>query len=341
MTFASYLRDKRRFLLLFASVMVIVGIMMRITEVNINNIMYTLFVSCFLAAVYLVCGYFYHRPFYRDLADRFNAGQPNASDWWPEPRTSSQAFIVDAFRALQKEHLEELDKLQQQIKDHQDFILSWIHEVKIPISAGRLLLDRGTSRQISAIDLADRLEDELDKIEHYVEQALYYSRIDSFSKDYFIAEVSLPAVMKACIKKYAKLFISRGIRFRMEEGALTAHSDGKWLAFILDQIIANALKYTPVGGEVTACFEEDETEKRLTIADTGIGILPEETSRVFDRGFTGSNGRLQSAKSTGMGLYLAKQMAIKLGHDLSVHSEVGAGTRLTVHFPKFRTYRDL
>ncbi|VTR28276.1 sensor histidine kinase [Actinobacillus pleuropneumoniae] len=213
--------------------------------------------------------------------------------------------------------------------------MSWIHEVKLPIAASRLLMENSTGE--TADSLADKLEDELDKIENYVEQALYYSRIDSFSKDYFITEEPLEAIIKTCAKKFAKTFINKQIRFHMEDISQTIHTDRKWLGFILDQIVANALKYTDEGGNITFTVEEDRKEKRLNIVDTGIGIQPEDLHRVFEKGFTGSIGR-SHPKSTGMGLYLAKQLAHKLGHHLSIRSEAGRYTTVTIHFPKTDTY---
>ncbi|KKB34452.1 Phosphate regulon sensor protein PhoR (SphS) [Bacillus thermotolerans] len=188
--------------------------------------------------------------------------------------------------------------------------------------------------------LVDKFEDELDKIENYVEQALYYSRIDSFSKDYFISEVALDQVVKNSVKKYAKSFINKQIRFHMDDMEQVVHTDSKWLGFIIDQVFSNALKYTDEGGEISVQFKEDRKEKRLLFQDTGIGIKLEDISRVFEKGFTGSIGR-SHAKSTGIGLYLAKQMALKLGHDLSIQSEEGKYTRVTIHFPKIRNYYHL
>jgi signal transduction histidine kinase len=123
----------------------------------------------------------------------------------------------------------------------------------------------------------------------------------------------------------------------MDEGGQLVQSDRKWLGFIIDQIVSNSLKYTGVGGEISFRVEEDGNERRLLIQDTGIGIKPEDIHRVFDKGFTGSNGR-SHAKSTGMGLYLAKRLALKLGHDLSVQSEENSYTKVIIHFPKIRNY---
>jgi len=155
MTFRSYLWDRRFFLFLFAAVLAFVGLMMGMNEVDINNIMYTLGVCCFMAAVYLAVGYAYRRPFYRELADRVRTRQADVSVSWPAPLTAEQALLGDVVRVAQENHDERMRKLQQEIKDHQDFVLSWIHEVKLPISASRLLLERASDG--AGEDLADRL----------------------------------------------------------------------------------------------------------------------------------------------------------------------------------------
>lgn len=143
-------------------------------------------------------------------------------------------------------------------------------------------------------------------------------------------------IMRASVRKYAKMFVAKRIRFTMWEEETTVYSDTKWLGFIIDQIVTNALKYTERGGSVICSLEENTREKRLLIQDSGIGILPEELVRIFDKGFTGSNGR-KNTSSTGMGLYLANQMAIKLGHSLTVQSEEGQYTELAIIFPKSRS----
>ncbi|MNR03812.1 Sensor histidine kinase GraS [compost metagenome] len=239
---------------------------------------------------------------------------------------------------LSKDQASETQLLHAAIRNHQDFILSWIHEVKLPIAASRLIMENRAGK--TAEFLVDKLEDELSKIDSYVEQALYYSRIDSFSRDYFISELSLSSLVKDSVKKMAKLFIAKRIRPNMDELALSVNSDSKWLGYIIGQIVANALTYTDNGGSIVFRSEETDAEKRLIIQDTGIGIDSADLGRVFDKGFTGKNGRTYS-RSTGMGLYLAKQMAIKLGHDLSIRSTEGEGTAVTIHFMRMQHYNDL
>jgi signal transduction histidine kinase len=234
-----------------------------------------------------------------------------------------------------EDNVKQIQKSIDEKRDQQEFILSWIHEVKLPIAASRLLMENSENKTVEFF--ADKFEDELDKIDDYVEQALYYSRIDSFSKDYFIKEIKVNQIIKTSVKKYSKLFINKEIRFEMDETEQFVQSDSKWLGFVIDQLIANSLKYTNEGGQITVLFDEDRNEKRIRIRDNGIGIKPEDLNRVFDKGFTGSIGRTH-AKSTGMGLYLAKQLAKKLGHNITIESVEGSYTIVTIHFPKIRNY---
>lgn len=349
MSFYRYVWDKRFFLLFTILVLMFESLLMyvsgtRESSATLSNIAYANAGVLFTAIVYLVAGYFYRRPFYRELEAVIRhlthppaAGAGTAATVipaLPEPQTAGQAVYLELLNQLQRDHAAKLGQLMQEKRSHQDFIMSWIHEVKLPIAASRLVLLHSGGKSVDYI--VDKLEDELDKIDHYVEQALYYSRIDSFSRDYLITEIELGSIVKESVKKAAKLFITKRIRFRMEEDPKRVYSDAKWLGYILDQLLSNGVKYTEAGGELSTRFEEDARERRLIVQDTGIGIAPQDLHRVFDKGFTGSNGRTH-AKSTGMGLYLAKQMALKLGHDLSIESQEGVYTRVTVHFPKIRT----
>jgi signal transduction histidine kinase len=144
-------------------------------------------------------------------------------------------------------------------------------------------------------------------------------------------------LVKEGVKRQAKTFINKRIKIDIGEGNLSVLTDRKWLMFIIDQILSNSLKYTGEGGKISIVYEEDVKEKRLVIEDNGIGIPPEDLDRVFEKGFTGNTGR-QHYKSTGMGLYLAKKLCRKLGHDISIESEYGRYTRVVLHFPKHNNY---
>ena len=153
--------------------------------------------------------------------------------------------------------------------------------------------------------------------------ALQYVRLDGTTRDLHLSQVSLDQVIRQVVRKYAKLFILKKIRLDFRETGLTVLSDEKWLAFLLEQLLSNALKYTPEGGQV------GESGETLVIADNGIGIAPEDLPRVFERGFTGQNGRLDK-KATGIGLYLCRRVTELLGHTLSITSAPGKGTQVRV-----------
>ncbi|MGP4081516.1 sensor histidine kinase [Pseudalkalibacillus sp. R45] len=336
MSFLDYLKDKRYFFCFYLLIMAFVTLMMYLSQQKgeWTNIIYTN-VSCLLFLVlYIVIGYFYRRKFYTGMKQNYETDQMELL-LIPDPQNNTQKMFLDLLDQLHKDYYRQLQGLYDEKRDQQEFILSWIHEIKLPIAASRLLIEN--SDDMAKYALVDRFEDELDKIDDDVEQALYYSRIDSFSKDYFITEIEVNSVVKNSIKKYAKPFINKNIEFQMDEQPLCVHSDSKWLGFVIDQIIVNALKYTEEGGMISVSFEEDQQEKRLSIEDNGMGIKTEDLHRVFEKGFTGTTGR-DHTKSTGMGLYLAEQLAKKLGHSLSIDSEEGQFTKLIIHFPKIRNY---
>ncbi|GGD66792.1 sensor histidine kinase [Paenibacillus nasutitermitis] len=339
MSFYHYLLDKRFFLGFYVLIMVFISSVMLFSigdrQPIYHNIVYANAGCLFFLLVYLAAGYAYRRVFFLELKEWSGENSQHAAASLAEPQNHQQAIYLELLRKLSASHTRDLQESVTEQRDHQDFILSWIHEVKLPIAASRLLMSNSPGKSVEYI--VDKLEDELAKIDNYVEQVLYYSRIDSFSKDYFITEVQLGQRIKESVKKYAKLFINKNISLQMNDMQHFIQSDSKWLSYIIDQITANALKYTPDGGAIVFSFEEDNREKRLLISDTGIGISAEDVHRVFDKGFTGTNGRIY-AKSTGMGLYLARQMARKLGHDLSIRSEEGTGTEVTIHIPKLENY---
>ncbi|MGM0867414.1 MAG: sensor histidine kinase [Bacillota bacterium] len=225
---------------------------------------------------------------------------------------------------LKKQHIREMNMIQDKQREHYDFIVSWFHEIKTPIAVLRLL-------QQTDMD-AGSLREEITKIENYVDQALYYAKLDSFNQDYDIQNCDMIQVSKEVVKTHSKTFISKKIRIDMQAETLAVQSDPKWLQFIVNQLLTNSLKYTDHGGKITISTFETPQEKQLLIRDSGIGISQKDLPRIFNRGFTGETGRTFT-KSTGMGLYLAQKLSVKLGHYISCASEVGEYTQFIIHFP--------
>ena len=236
----------------------------------------------------------------------------------PPPENLIEEDYRQLIRALGEEKQRQASAMDLRMSDMQDYFTLWAHQIKTPIAAMRLILQ--TKPENSAMEI----EGELFRVEQYVEMVLNYLRLDSDSTDFVFRTCALDDIIRQCVRKYAKQFIRKRIRLEYEGTALQVLTDEKWLCFVIEQILSNALKYTAAGS--IRIFTQGET---LVIADTGMGIAPEDLPRVFEKGYTGYNGRTDK-KATGIGLYLCKKILQKLGHGISISSEVGKGTRVSI-----------
>lgn len=203
-----------------------------------------------------------------------------------------------------------------------DYYTMWVHQIKTPIAALRLLIQTKESEQNRDL-LA-----ELFKIEEYVEMVLGYLRMESMSSDMLLKKYSLDDMVKQAVRKYASIFIKKKIRLDFSELNCDVLTDEKWLVFVIEQLLSNGLKYTGENGEILI-YMDKTLPKTLVIEDTGIGIQEEDIPRVFEKGFTGFNGRFDK-KSTGIGLYLCKKILNKLSHKIRMESKVGKGTKIRI-----------
>lgn len=236
------------------------------------------------------------------------------------------AGLIEAdYQALVRQLQEELREARSQVRiaqeERSDYYTMWAHQIKIPISALSLLLH--SARSSGQPDLT-AMERERFKIEKYADMALCYLRLESFSSDLTLEPCPLEPLVRAAVKKYALFFIGHKIELCLGDLDAAPVTDQKWLAFVVEQLLSNALKYTPGGGRISIGLERG-LPLTLTVADTGIGILPEDLPRIFERGYTGRNGRADK-KSTGIGLYLSRRILDKLGHSISARSQVGQGS---------------
>lgn len=338
MKLRKYIKDKRYLILFFLIIMLFISTVVYVDDtvkIRFDNILYINLVSWILFDTYLILEFMYLKNYYKTLDELVENQIEEIHTSLPQGKTQEQNKYNDIIKKVYKYQNEKIEKLYIDKIENMDFITSWVHEIKTPIAVTRLTIESSSGKPME--EFIGSIEEELRKIDNYVEQALYYSKIDDFSKDYFINEIELEKVMKEIIKKNAKTFIGKRISLDMHDIDYSILTDKKWLLFIIDQVISNSLKYTETGGKIEISGEKDEKEKRLTIKDNGTGIKPEDINRVFNKGFTGYNGRIYN-KSTGMGLYLAKKMCNKLGHDISIESEYEKYTKVTIHFPKLINY---
>ena len=230
------------------------------------------------------------------------------------------AQTLENARQNQKNQTEEGCK---RYTDLMDYYTLWVHQIKTPIAASPLLVQDVTDRNIRSL-----LEQEIFKIDAYTHLVLQYLRLENFHDDLQLKQVALEQLVKEVVRKYSLFFIQKGLTINLDDLDVKVISDEKWLLVIIEQILSNSLKYTKSGG--IEIYFKDNT---LYLKDSGIGIKDSDILRVFERGFSGYNGRL-TQQSSGLGLYLSKKIADQLGHDISISSQVGQGTTVSIHFQK-------
>ena len=236
----------------------------------------------------------------------------------PESQNLEEAVYRELLTELDEDRRTAVSALDARIRESMDYYTMWVHQIKTPISAMRLILQDDESERGRA------LSTELFRIERYVELVLSYLRLGGGSTDYMIRQVDVDNMLRQAVRKYAPLFIRGKVALELRETALHVLSDEKWLQLVVEQVLSNAVKYAP-GGHVKVWSEGE----RLFIQDDGVGIAAEDLPRIFERGFTGYNGRMDK-RATGIGLYLSREICRKLGHTITVESELGKGTRVTV-----------
>lgn len=237
----------------------------------------------------------------------------------PEPKTLAEADYQEMIKNLKEAYDRNLREWRRERKESMNYYTTWVHQIKTPISVMRMTLngeDTEENRELLA---------ELFRIEQYVEMALNWMRLGSDSSDFVFQEYALDEIIRQAVHKYASQLVRNRIRLSYEPTDATVLTDEKWLLFIIEQILSNVVKYAR-NGRLRIWVTPEQV---LRIADTGIGIAPEDVPRIFDKGFTGYNGRADK-KSTGLGLYLCRLTAEKLSHKISVESAPGQGTTFSI-----------
>ena len=323
----SYLKKNIKVYILFVVFIAIFFIMFYLYNLPLEALIYTGSFCFFAALIASFLDFVNYRESYKKLKF-LEKNILNELDALPK----SLDIRIDYYHKIIEKLYEDLEKLTQENRkkntDMVDYYSMWVHQIKTPIAAMNFLLDNEEVDQ-------KNLQQELFKIERYVEMVLTYIRLDSTSSDYVITKINLDEVVKDSVKKYAIIFINKKIKLNYVSHETIVISDKKWLSFAIEQMLGNSVKYSSAGGEITI----ETCENKLVIEDNGIGIKEEDLPRIFEKGFTGFNGRYEK-KSSGLGLYLCKKTLDKLGHHIEISSKVGEGTRVEITFPKEDTLRD-
>lgn len=244
----------------------------------------------------------------------------------PKPHSLYERKLFELLRLSGKSMIEAVSDAQAAQREYREYIEQWVHEIKTPITAAKLIC-RNTD-----CDTRRKLSRELSQIDAHVERALFYARTESPEKDFIISKTDLSPICQEAIQAHRSLLIENGIRVETESLQETVYTDGKWVVFMLGQLLQNAARYHGENPVITLSGRRLGRQVQLDVRDNGIGIPAHELPRVFDRGFTGRNGRSRGG-STGMGLYLCKRLADALGIGLQIRSAVETGTWVTLTFP--------
>ena len=291
--------------------------------ITMAAVWYPLLLCALVSVGFFIWGFLDFRRKHRML-ESLKKGKEGVGDALPAPEGVLEEDYQDLVRREESLRRREKEHGENARQDMEDYYATWVHQIKAPIAVMRVLLQQDDTQE------NQELKAELFRIEQYVEMALYYVRLGEGASDLVIQEYDLDDIIRKAIRKYAGQFIRRKIRVVYEGTDQKVITDEKWLSFIIEQLLSNAVKYTSEG-TVTV---EVHDGKKLSVTDTGIGISPEDLPRIFEKGYTGYNGRLDK-KSTGIGLYLCRTAADKLGHKLMVESEPGKGSRFTVDLESY------
>ena len=239
-------------------------------------------------------------------------------------------ILKEVLEETDKSMIENVNKYKYIQEDYKDYIELWIHEIKLPIAASKMIVENNKSTATLSID------EELDKIENYTEQALFYARSNTVEKDYCIKKHNLSEIVNEVIKKNKNILIQEKIKINIHDIDVIVSTDSKWIVFVMNQIIQNSIKYKKENydSEIQIFAKQNKENTILYIVDNGIGIKEGEVERVFEKSFTGTNGRILGKKSTGIGLYLCKKLCDKLGIGIQLNSIENEKTEVKLIFPK-------
>lgn len=302
------------------------GAVFALYGIRMEAVWYPLLLSGAFGAVFFAAGFLKHKKKHEELQciDFARGVFPDILDALPEADSLTESDYQKMLVQMEKAFREERKKQEDARRDLEDYYAVWVHQIKAPIAVMKVILQQEDTQENR------ELASELFRVEQYAEMALSYIRLGEGASDLVIQEYDLDEIIRKAVRKYAGQFIRRKLRLVYEGTSKKVLTDEKWLSFIIEQLLSNAVKYT-AKGTVTITVDD---RKQLVIADTGIGIAPEDLPRIFEKGYTGYNGRIDK-KSTGIGLYLCRKAADMLGHRLMVRSEPGKGSRFIVDLESY------
>ena len=330
MSIITFIKERMIFFIVNLIMFSLIGILMKIAEVTINTILILFFIWFGPVVIYMFFEFIKYNRYLKNLTDTMDGLDRKylLPEIINEPIFQEERIINEVLKECNKSMHENVKYYKDEQIEYREYIETWVHEIKTPIASAKLILENDNS------NLSERINYEMKRVEGFIEQVLYYARSSDVSKDYIIKEFSLRSVVMKSVKSNSRDFINKNIKLDIRGIEGNIFSDEKWVEFIINQIIINAVKFSiPNEGKVSIYSKVNENNIILTIEDNGVGINEKDIDRVFEKGFTGENGR-KFGKSTGIGLYLCKKLCDKLGIGISLNSKENIGTKVNIVFPQ-------
>ncbi len=332
MRFKDFIKEK--ILLIFLALFVIVSseiLLLPYTPIGVFTRLYIAICPIIIIGIDITIEYRKKKNFYNELKSNLDELDDKylISEIINTPDFLEGKILKKSMQEAGKSMLENVNTYKRLQEDYKEYIELWIHEIKIPIATSKLIIENNKNEITKSID------EELDEIENYTEQALFYARSNTVNKDYIITKSNLQEIVNGAILKNKGALLSSKTSIELHDLEREVYTDSKWAVFIINQIIQNAIKYSKIKDRKIEIYAISKRENVvLYIKDNGIGIKKGEITRVFEKGFTGENGRTINKKSTGIGLYLCKKLCNKLGLGIELNSEKDIGTEVRIIFPK-------
>ena len=329
MNLRDFIKERIVFIIINSLILLFTAILLMVLKVDSFAILFIVIINGAGILIYHIFDYLRKKQYYNEIKENMESLDKKylISEVIEEGTFTESKLIYDVICKSNKAMNDEIGEFKRGINDYREYIELWVHEIKTPIATCKLLIENNES------PLTESIGEEVCKLENYIDQALFYTRSNTLEKDYIIKEMILSSCVNKVLNNNADSLIKKRVKISLGDLEKMVYSDSKWIEFILGQIISNSIKYmNKEHKELKIYCNENSKYVILNIEDNGAGISEKDISRVFDKGFTGENGR-KFGKSTGIGLYLCKKLCKKLGLDITLISEEGKFTRVSIIFP--------
>lgn len=331
MKFTDFLKERLIFIIINLLILAFTSALLMVLKVDSYAIIFIFVINFLGILIYHIYDYFNRKRYYDDLLMNLEALDKKylIADVVKEGTFLESKILYNIIYDITKSMKDDISSLRINNKEYREYIELWVHEIKTPIASSKLIIENNKS------DLTKSIEEEITKVENYIEQALFYARSNALEKDYIIKEMDLRFIVNKVIKRNSKVLIEKKIKIETLDLEKTVYTDSKWIEFIINQIVSNSIKYIDNNKRenVIKFYTRSIGENIvLYIEDNGIGMNERDVIKAFEKGYTGENGR-SFGKSTGIGLYLCKKLTKKLGLGINLESTIKKGTKVSIVFP--------